>query len=187
MSKWAILIASALQRHDQLNSLLAFLETQKRGYDVEVIAIVDDCQMPLDAKRNALISIANSEYVSFIDDDDVVPDDYVSTIYPLLDGVDYVGFQLQHYWDGRKDKPTYHSLRYSSWSEDGDAYYRNISHLNPIKRDIAKKFRFRGTFGEDLDWAMRVARSKQVTTEHYIDRVMYYYYYDSNQSLTTGK
>lgn len=187
-ARWAILIASSLERHPLLEDLLDDLHEQTRPYkDVNVIALTDDCKMPLDQKRNLLVSMANAEYISFIDDDDRVASDYVSTIYPLLDGANYVGFQLQHYHKGEPSKPTYHSLQYENWSEDEKGYYRNISHLNPIRTRIAERFSFIGNYGEDFSWAQQVAKSGLVKTEHYIPRVMYHYYFNPDKSLTIGR
>lgn len=61
-----------------------------------------------------------------------------------MDGTDYIGFQLQMYNKGVKDKPTYHNLKYTEWCENQIGYYRGVSHLNPIRRDIALKGKFEG-------------------------------------------
>jgi hypothetical protein len=186
--KWSILIASALSRSGMLDMLLAELRYQKKEYpDVDIIVLVDDCVMPLDAKRNMLVSMATGDYVSFIDDDDSVASDYIASIYPLLDGVDYIGFQLQHYNKGIASKPTYHSLQYKGWSESDDGYYRGISHLNPIRHSIAQRFGFEGSYAEDASWAKRIEQSGLAQTEHYINKIMYFYYFDIDRSLTAGK
>jgi hypothetical protein len=115
------------------------------------------------------------EYVCFVDDDDLVADDYVSTILPLLDR-DYVGFKVQLYNDGVPDLPTYHSLVYEHWFQNNHGYYRHISHLNPIRRELALLVPMEGEVGEDHRWADRLYATGKVKTEHFIDRVMYHYY-----------
>jgi glycosyltransferase involved in cell wall biosynthesis len=122
------------------------------------------------------------DYIVFIDDDDLVADDYISSILPLLDGVDQVGFQVQCYIDGKPlPQKTYHSLQYKEWSEDGNGYYRDISHINPMRWQIATIERIEGGHGEDKRWADRM-RGK-VKTEHYIDRVMYHYYFRTRKNM----
>lgn len=182
--KWEILICSVLERTDLINRLLDSLHAQIDDERVGIIVYADNKQMTIAEKRNRLLSMATAEYVCFIDDDDLVDDNYVKTIYRLLDGADYVGFMLQHYYDGKPSKPTHHSVKYKGWSEDGYGFYRDISHLNPIKREIAQKFTFRNGIGEDEDWSSKVAKSGLVQSEHFIPRPMYYYYYDSKRSLS---
>lgn len=129
---------------------------------------------------------ATADYINFVDDDDLVAPDYVSSIYPLLGEVDYVGFQLQLYNGGPeqnlKQKPTYHSLRYKLWHDDDNGYYRDISHLNPIKRELAVQAVMEGGGGEDARWADSMRTLGIVKTEHYVDRVMYHYYWRAEKN-----
>ena len=122
-----------------------------------------------------MIEGAMSEYICFVDDDDLVADDYVSTILPLLDR-DYVGFRVQCYMDGAPFSKTFHSLKYDRWWNDEHGYYRHISHLNPIRRELALLAPMEGGVGEDHRWADRLYATGKVRTEHFIDRVMYHYY-----------
>lgn len=178
--KWTIAILTVPQRAGEYNRLLDCLWPQvcDPTLDIEIMT----CNMPgtISEKRQWCLDTAQGEYFNFIDDDDLVADDYVETIYPLLDGVDYIGFQLQLYWDGCPMRPTFHSLRYDRWFEDGMGYYRNVSHLNPIRTEIARKGRFEGGFAEDRRWAEQV----DPKTEHYIDKVMYHYLYSPDSSLS---
>jgi hypothetical protein len=107
-------------------------------------------------------------------------------IYPLLDGVDYIGFTLQMYSDGEKQKPTFHSLRYKEWNADQDGFYRDISHLNPIRRELALRATMFGGAGEDQRWSEQLRNLNVVRTEHFIPEVMYFYYWRSNKSDYPG-
>lgn len=178
MIRWSICIITVPERKKDLTRLFAVLERQIGDLDIELCVNYQDGS--LGEKRQWCIDNTNGEYVSFVDDDDLVAPDFVQTIYPLLDGVDYVGFQVQLYVDGAKQKPTYHSLRYNSWVEDESGFYRNVSHLNPIRREVALQARFDGGPGEDYRWALQV----KPQAEHYIDRPMYFYFFANNYSLS---
>lgn len=174
---WTILIATLAVRTDRFTRLLAMLLPQTDEYHgaVTVCAYRNNAERPLSHIRAALLDQAESAYVSFVDDDDLVAEDYVAAILPLLDGVDQVGFRMQHYANGVPSKPTYHSLRYDGWWDDDRGYYRDVSHLNPIRTEIARRVDYRQCEPpEDVAWADHVRQF--VTTEHYVGSCMYHYY-----------
>lgn len=184
--KWSILVCTIGQRDQRFKRLWAELKPQLAGKEVEVLAYWNNGEKPLSGIRQSLVEESRGEYISFIDDDDLIPKDYVDVIYPLLDGVDYIGFQLQLYHNGETMKPTFHSLEYDRWHEDDQGYYRNISHLNPIKRSLVLETPFVTESGqpEDADWAQRIA--PRVKTQHYVDKVMYFYHHNTEDSFWRG-
>jgi hypothetical protein len=152
-------------------------------YDGEVVvtALWYNGEHSLSHIRQELVQGADSEYISFVDDDDVLPHYFVEEIMNRLDGVDYIGWQMQTYIDGNPLKPTFHSLRYDHWWDDANGYYRDISHLNPIRRQLAQQADFRKAAPpEDVAWCDQM-RGLAIT-EHYIDRIMYEYYSSSTDS-----
>lgn len=180
MIKWSICILTVPERENDLARLFGSLKRQVGDRDIQIL--VNDRGGALGEKRQWCLNHAMGEYICFIDDDDLVAHDYVETIYPLLDGVDYIGFRLQLYNDGAKQKPTFHSLRYENWSEDENGFYRNVSHLNPIRTEISREGRFDGGFGEDFRWSQQV----KPVTEHFIDKPLYFYFHSSKYSLSQG-
>lgn len=186
--KWSILILTQPSREEFLKRLMTVLvpQTRKNGPErfnqVEILTRTFDKSMELGENRQALIEKSHAEYINFVDDDDLVPSDYVPTILPLLDGVDYIGYRVQCTVDGQRMAPTFHSLKYGKWSQDAAGYYRDISHINPIRRELALMAKMSGGFGEDERWATALRATGQVRTEHYIDRVMYQYLYRSDKS-----
>lgn len=183
--KWSILILTQHTRKDFLERLLSTLQPQVSSHDdVELLIDFCDYSISLGENRQRLIDSARGTYVSFVDDDDLVADDYVNSIYGALagDAVDYVGFQLQLYIDGSPTKPTYHSLRYNRWHEDSEGYYRDITHLNPVRKDLIQYAKMSGGSGEDSRWSADVRSLGVLKIEQYIDRVMYHYYYRSNKA-----
>ena len=183
MITWEILIATLCDRAELLGTLLAALLPQvdaARGA-VRVTAYQNQGERPLADIRQALVESADAQYVSFIDDDDMVPDDFVSTILPLLDGVDTVGWRMQYYVDGVPAKPTFHSLRYGGWWEDETGWYRDVSHLNPVRLALARRCDFRVELPEDWGWVQQM--QKLVTTEHCTDddKIMYHYRHSTSE------
>lgn len=179
MPKLSILIATVAARNEQLKNLVGLLEPQLTK-DVEVLVYWDNFETKIGPKRQTLLEAATGDYVCFIDDDDEIPPYYLSEILPLLDGVDYIGWRQQLFHDGERMKPTFHSLKHTV-SEDDNGWYRDISHLNPIKRKLALKGRFDRTSPEDSDWANQLKGVPK--TEHFIDKVMYNYKHSTEGSL----
>ncbi len=181
--RWQILILTQPSRREYLKRLLAILTPQISTYyrDVELLVRDFNSSYSLGDNRQAMREEATARYVNFIDDDDTVSEDYVSTILPLLDGVDYIGFNLQCYVDGYPLLLTRHSLRFPDWNADQQGSYRDITHLNPILRHLALMAPIEGYHGEDHRWADALRAQKVVCTEHYIERVMYNYYSRSNK------
>jgi hypothetical protein len=174
---WTILVATLGQRFERFARLLNDLRPQVDAHDglVTVTALFNHGERSLGVVRQTLVESATSRYVSFVDDDDELPDYHVDEVVAALDvEPDYVGWQLQCYVDGVPLKPTYHSLRYRRWYDDARGYYRDVSHLNPIRRDLALRGDFRrGDPPEDVSWADQVRPF--VHSENYIDKIMYHY------------
>ncbi len=185
----SILIATVGERTECFMDLVAALATQVPPYknQIEVLIYWNNFEKPLAEIRQALVEEAKGDYVCFIDDDDSVPPYYCDRIMEALTtSPDYVGWRMQLWWNGEKMKPTYHSIRYPEWSDDAHGYYRNTSHLNPIKREIALQVPFIGDDGpEDVSWGARVA--PLVKTEEYIEDCMYYYHFNQANSIWQGK
>lgn len=147
---------------------------------IEVLIFFNNFERSIGYIRQKLLEGAAGEYICHVDDDDMVPDDYCDTIFPLLDGVDYIGFQVKFIDRGKDMPPVYHSLRYSSWHQDADGYYRGITHLNPIRTELARtsSFPVERTIGEDEQWANGI----KAATEHFIDRPMYIYNHEGDEA-----
>lgn len=181
--KWSICIATVPPRAKKLQRLLKVLlpQVDKYGGQIEVVVLFNNFEWSsLGAIRQKLLDDAKGEYICFIDDDDLVPKDYCSTIFPLLDGVDYIGFNVELRNEGMSLRPVYHSLKYKHWYDDEAGYYRGITHLNPIKIELARRGKYpEQDIGEDHYWTMEIERymrdSGEEYTEHYIDRAMYIY------------
>lgn len=181
---WSILIPSC--RPEGLKRLVASLSHQV-GPSTEIVALHNRGERSLGELRDALVKDARGEYVCFVDDDDTVSADYCNRIRPVLDGtVDYIGFKVAMTVDGLRQRGVVHSLEYRGWSQDENGFYRDISHLNPIRRELALQGSFAvphtGAGGEDQSWSDQLRSLDVVKTQHFINWPMYFYnfYYDTS-------
>lgn len=197
----SILICSLKERHSQLASLLFNLMNQLKNHhyigvesypvegmefkkysweDVEILVLSDEKQMTTGGKRNILYANASGEYSVSVDDDDEVPAYYIVELLAAAksnadcfaingkittDGID------EKKWFISKDNP------YQSVEKNGVVtYLRYPNHITAIKTEITKKFRFPNqVFAEDYIWATAIHNSKEIKTEHRIEKPMYHY------------
>jgi hypothetical protein len=175
----SLLICTIPNRRHFLDRLLDILKPQLND-SVEVLINRDDGKKSIGTKRNELIdSVSNDKgYLAFIDDDDTVSVDYCKRILEALNknpNVDCVGFEGQITFDGNRPRKFIHSIRYKTWFEEGKIFYRQVNHLNPIKREIARKVRFPEiNMGEDRDYSERVL--KYLHVEEYLSHPPVYFY-----------
>jgi hypothetical protein len=191
---WTILIATLGQRGELLGRLLAGLlpQVDAAAGRVQVLAYWDSGELTeragsaLDAialKRQALLDAVTTDYVSFLDDDDWVSDDYIRQMLRALDRrPDMVGFTMMVYRDGKPTLPGKISLRYDGWSTTSGAYLRDITHANPMRTEIAQTATFMDRRGgpEDIAWVEQL-RGK-LRTQVVIDRVLQHYDYVRDRS-----
>lgn len=185
--KLSILICHKPGREHFLKRLKAVIMPQIDT--VAEVLIDDDPHISIGAKRNRLLDNAEGEYVCFIDDDDLVSENYVSLLMDGINkGVDCCSLKGIITEDGKNPLIFEHSIVYHEYrtvtnSPPGEVRYeRYPNHLNCIKASIAKKFRFpEMNHGEDADWATQIHKSGLIQTEHYIQEVIYYYEYISKK------
>jgi hypothetical protein len=188
--KWELLVLSMSARKEFLSRLIENLTPQLKGRtNIDVRVRICDPRFSLGENRDMLLRSSQADYISFFDDDDVPAEDFVPEIISLLAGqeqqfpVDYIGFNVQLYFDGVPDwRITKHSLQFGGWGENPEFYWRDISHINPMRRELALLEPFEGGHGEDHRWADRMRARGVLKTEHYIPRTMYHYFFRSNKN-----
>ena len=182
--KLSILICSLESRAHFLNRLLSELIIQP---DVDIVVDLDNGQKTIGKKRNDLLQNAIGDYVCFIDDDDIVSENYVSLLLEGIDkGVDCCSLKGIITEDGNNPLIFEHSIKYNSYKTNPDSYTiryeRFPNHLNCIRSGIAKQFKFpEKNHGEDTDWATQIHKSGLLKTEHYIEEPIYFYEYRSQK------
>lgn len=184
--EFSILICSLQSRASFLERLFNNLSSQLNE-NVEVLTSLDNGEKSIGQKRNELLDKAQGKYIAFIDDDDLVSDNYISLILDAVkDNCDVVGMHLIMTIDGRDPQKTYHSLKYNRWFDEPDPengrrkYYRNPNHLNPVKKEYALQVRFPEiNNGEDRVYSQKLLPF--LKTEVYIEQPIYYYLYRSRK------
>lgn len=185
--KLSILIPTIESRKDKFKAISEELSRQiYKRYDNEAIVIyhLDNKEKSVGQKRNELIAKANSDYVVFVDDDDRVAPDYVKTLLEAIESnADVITFKVEVSIDGGSPKLCYYSKDYEE-DKNLESYYERIpNHIMCIKRDIAKVVKFPDiNKGEDSIWAKKL--HPLLETEHKIDKILYYYDYNSNTTET---
>ena len=172
--KLSILICTLTERKALLKRLMDCLDPQLTS-SVEVLTWEDNRQLTTGAKRNILLGGAEGDYISFIDDDDLVSNDYVPKILTAIeDRPDCCSLQGEITIKGKK-RIFIHSLQYDKWFEKDGVYYRCPNHLNAIRRDIALDVGFpEKDVGEDQDFSMKVY--PLLNTQTAIRGTIYYYF-----------
>lgn len=165
-----------------LRVLLKELEKQKTE-GVEIIP--DPFPGTIGAKRQRLIEKAKGEYVVFIDDDDMVSKDYISSIlFALESKPDVVGFMGWITTNGR-NKTNFKISKDCEYKTTHKGYERFNNHLSPVKREIALQIGYKDiSWEEDYDYAVRLTNSGLIKTERFIAKALYYYQYVTKNSYS---
>jgi hypothetical protein len=180
---WAILIPTIGQRRDLFLRLMDRLLPQLDAHAgrVRVLAWFNHGQPMLGDLRDQLMLDAGTDYVSFIDDDDLVSEDYVAEIVKALTSKpDHVGFRLEFTTNGRGREIVEHSLKWGRWGRSADGMlFRDFTHIDPIRRELAIKGSFRTIrphHAEDRQWVKSVRGT--LHSEEFIPKVLYHYLWD---------
>jgi glycosyltransferase involved in cell wall biosynthesis len=173
----SILICSLTERRNIfLDRLLNKLEPQVKDKNVEILVLSDNAKRSIGQKRNDAIKMANGRYTCFIDDDDLVSDDYVDLILKEIRdwSPDVIVFDALITFDEQRPKLVKYGREFD-YCEKQDAYYRHPNHLMVHKKsNIIEWFKDIKT-GEDDEWASRMLC--RIVTQSRIEKILYYYEY----------
>lgn len=177
---WSILIPTLPVRRNLLERVRSQLEPQLEKYnDIELIILEDNRMRSYGEKMQAMVDLAQGEYLCFVDDDDEVSDFYVDSLYSLMtDSVDCVGITAQISIEGGPWINVQYSSRHKEWVDDPDGigYLRNPQHLTPIRSDIVRQIPWVGHYGADRDWSTRLTESGLIKTENFNPTPVYFYH-----------
>jgi hypothetical protein len=178
---WTILIASIPGREHSLQALITsireFSRTVCPDLRIKITLGYDNRVLSIGAKRQQLLNGATGKYVSFIDDDDRVTREYFEDAAACIRG----GFDCCRL-RGKISSWTFtHSIaiKLDQPMADETTFLRPPNHLNVMKTDIAKSIAFVDiSHGEDMDWAIRLAKSGCLRTEYRPDETRIHYIYE---------
>jgi hypothetical protein len=179
----AILIPTIQSRSLYLDRLTDELLKQIRELNAHELVHIETNHGPdsIGKKRNELIDaagIVGAKYVAFIDDDDMPGHNYIRNALEACESnKDCASLTGAIYFGKRRGKMFFHSIKYNSWYEDGQGYYRCPNHLNIIKLEHYNGIRFEEkNFGEDGMFSMALKETGRLKTEFTIAEIMYYYF-----------
>jgi hypothetical protein len=187
MKLLSVLILTLPTRIDSYSNLIKRLNKQVLDNNlidtVQILTFCDTKEISVGEKRNIPLNKSCGKYVCFIDDDDVISDDYlIKLISGINSGADVVTF-CGDYVENTLRTPFSISMVHRGNYNEPNIFYRLPNHLCPVKREIALSSLFTDkNFGEDSDYAERI--NKQIKNEFHIQEKLYFYMYDSNTSQT---
>ena len=179
----SVLILTMDGREQYLQRLLDRLKPQLTN-EVEILMSKDNKEYTVGKKRNSLLHAATGEYVCFIDDDDWVSSNYISTILQATDyKPDVVGFNSLIIFNGDLPRRVEITSRHKTWNHqegviEGQVhpivYHRCPNHLSPVKKSIAMKILF-PEINDQEDRYFSLSMLGQITNEVYVDQYLYFY------------
>jgi glycosyltransferase involved in cell wall biosynthesis len=182
----SILICTMPIRKDMFQVLLEGLQKQiflsKYKGKVE-ICYDDSIDITTGKKRNILLEKCNGKFSVFIDDDDLVANDYVERICAVIEeneDIDCIGIKGQIITNGSHIKQWEISKDFKTWYEDNNKYYRTPNHISPIRTELCLQAGFPNiTIGEDSEFSKRVL--PLLKKEVKIEGDIYFYRYNNGQ------
>jgi len=178
---WTIMIPTITGRESRLYILLESIEERRKRIcpflKIEIRLSFDNREKKIGTKRQELLSSVKGKYMSFVDDDDLLTDAYFEDALATIQGNYHVcrlrgqmnQYTFTHSIENTLDKPMC----------EGDVFLRPPNHLNVMLSDIGKLFTFGNAIrGEDLDWTIRLAKSKNLQSEYRSDPSRIHYIYN---------
>ena len=190
--KLSILVPTVPSRIDLFypNIMKELLKQIKNYNNIELISFFDNKKRTIGKKRQEMLNLAQGEYVVFIDDDDMISEDYIEQIMNNLNeniDTDCVVFDCICKVDGKEGKLCKYGVEFEYGNIlDGKEWRGKPAHTMVYKSSIALNHKYSDMkHGEDYDWVKRACNDIKNQTR--IDKVLYYYNAEySTTSETVG-
>ena len=166
-----------------LPKIINELTKQSKDRRVELLYLGDNKNMLIARKRNLLVDMAQGEYLVFIDDDDRISPDYISSILAAIntnEGVDSIVFDVEITQNGGKPNRVIYSKDSKDFMKD-NIYYRRSNHIMCYRTEVARKVSFPIQL-QHVDFAYAKLIAPKIETEYRIDKILYYYDFNNNSS-----
>lgn len=177
----SILIPTIPSREQHLKHLMSLLEPQLTS-EVEVLVNKDNKEKTTGKKRGELLEQSKGKYICFIDDDDEITTDYISTILEALKSEpDCVGFSGRYTINGVNEIKWRLSSKYKDCDDFSTGtliYHRRANHLTPVKREYALLAGFPDKSNAEDKWYSE-RLNQYLKNEVYIEKELYHYKYQS--------
>lgn len=161
-------------KHRNVEPLVTKLAAQATP-EVEIELLSDDGQMTSGTKRNKLMHKTTGEYVTFVDDDDDVADDYIPSLLQAIESKpDVITFNLKYV------APSHTEVwRFGLCRNNRPHGLMCINHLCAWRRELATKVMWCPHLGfkDDHVWFEPLVHSGLVKTVVGLNKVLYIYQY----------
>ncbi len=184
MRKLSILVCTLPERKHYMDKLYSFFHNHgvsPGGYTGSLggVEVLSDCrgrEIPTGTKRNDLIQQCTGDYFCFVDDDDIVNDDYVINIMEATrSNPDVITFQGWMTTNGNHRVNWVIKLG-EAYEERNGMYYRWPNHLCVFKKSLVQHIKFPDIWlGEDYQWSVKVKDSNLLQSEVHIEKQLYHY------------
>jgi glycosyltransferase involved in cell wall biosynthesis len=181
----SILVLSLPGRLEKATKLIKELSRQAVKGSVQIVYLGDNKSLSVGEKRNLALTVSSGTYVAFIDDDDWVTPDYIESLLEAIKTApEVITFRVMKYRNGVEDKEQrfYLNVGVPYLSPDKSHYKMCPNHLCAWRRDLIKERYPDKNLAEDLNWSE--AQRRHYKTIYEIDKVLYFYYYDTELSET---
>ena len=159
--------------------LMSQLNEQIGDLPVEHLVLCDNRARSIGAKRQALVDIARGQYITFVDDDDDVSDDYVASLLRAAEtGADVITFRQRAIYNGLESEVHFGINNQDGQFNPGGITLRAPWHVCAWRRERVEGCLFgESNYGEDIAWCQQ--SRKRIRTGHHIDRVLHTYRHDA--------
>jgi hypothetical protein len=175
--------SNLLKLIDKINN-----QIEKHGFQkkVEHLIHIDNRIRTVGRKRDNLVQDALGKYISFVDDDDDISDDYVFELVNAIENnpdVDVITFKQNCFINNFEKATAIFGLKNEQQSySPGKIFTRKPYHVCAWKRILVKNYHFPSiNYGEDYAWISRLWEVAK--TEHHIDKTLHAYVHNSEQSV----
>ncbi len=176
-TKLTVIVMSTTKRKGLLNRIIGVLLPQLTP-QVELLVSTTGEQETVGAKRERLKQAACGDFICFVDDDDMISEQYISSILHEIksnSSIDCVGFMGTLESPNGKICQVSYSLRNKDRiGRENDTFFCGVGHLTPIRREIAQTVTFGDKdSGEDSDYCKEVM--EKLRSEAFINKTLYRY------------
>lgn len=178
--KLSVLIPSVPARREMALALYDSIAAQVEGMPVEILLLLDNKQRSIGKKREALVKLAQGDYVAFVDDDDRVSSAYIGLVLEGIEqGPDVVTFDSWCELNGGPKAKVLHGLEFDNEQYNPAGFRRKPWHIHAWRREFVLPYSFPDvSYGEDWGWCSQFVE-KARTQAHVGTDPLYLYRYNS--------
>jgi glycosyltransferase involved in cell wall biosynthesis len=191
----SILVLTLRSRKKLFERLRRRLDPQLARYrdEVELLVERDNGEASSGTKRNRLLAKAQGRYFTFVDDDDMISEDYVESLLTAMDNypdVHVITFKVRIINEQTgKSKIQCFSTRFEDFGRSQSYEQMTANHLCAWRRDIGTRLQFPTALGylDDVFWYKPLIASQLAQTEVILNKILYEYIFDPAVSVNQRK